>query len=123
MNRIVVALTFPTAMQGAGRPIHRTFTHPSKVSAVVNAADMLNAAPLHAMCPMFLRVGPQLTVVFRHGATVLAELAVAVTLGTHGYSGASACFPIHFTSRGHNQALVGNSFVRKIGSLIGTAIS
>jgi hypothetical protein len=126
VNRVVVTLTFPRLRQPVRAPVRRTFTTAARVDQVVRATDALQTAVLHGPCPLFVRIGPELTVVFRGGrggSTVLAELTVEVTLGKHGSSGLSPCFPIRFSGRGHSQALVGGGFVRLIGSLIGTAIS
>jgi hypothetical protein len=73
---------------------------------------------------MIMRLGPDLTVVFRNSSgTALAEVSVQVADGTKGDSGSSACFPIRFISGGKSQSLVGNSFVRMMGRMLGTAIS
>ncbi len=44
---------------------------------------------------------------------------VPVTLGSAGSSGSSSCFPIRLSSRGRDQALLGNGFVRLVGEAIG----
>jgi hypothetical protein len=69
-------------------------------------------------------VSPELTVVFKSSSgRTLAETRVAVVQGSRGTSGTSACFPIQFTAGSQNQRLVGNSYVRLIGRLVGTPIS
>lgn len=95
--------------------------------AVVRGLDALRPARVHGMCPRYIRLGPSLSVVLRSGTgsvhPALAAARVAVALGTHGASGSSACFPIHFSSRRHSEALIGNGFVRLVGRLVGTSIS
>jgi hypothetical protein len=108
------------------RPVRRTFTSASKVDELVASVDALHAAVVHGVCPMYMRLGPELSVTFaggRSGSKVLADLTVGVVLGTAGSSASNPCFPIRLTSGGHTQALVGNGFVRMTGRLIGTAIS
>jgi hypothetical protein len=125
VRQIAVTLTFPPQAGGTRRPVRRTLTAAANVRRVIQAADALEAAPTHIMCPMIVFLGPQLTVAFKAGRTgsTLAEAQVEVTLGTRGSSGESGCFPIRFFARGSHEALVGNSFVRLIGRLIGIAIS
>lgn len=125
---VSIRLTAPTGVSGSHKPVSRTLTSAAKVRAAVRAADALQIAHRHGMCPMFIRLGPVLTVTFRAGPAgpALARAQVEVAWGKHGSSGSSFCFPIHFTSSalsGGGQALVGNGFVRAIGRLIGTAIS
>lgn len=127
VKRIAVTLTYPPRLDGSRRPIRRTLTKPATVRRVVKAADALEAAQLRVVCPMIVILGPELTVVFKGGAgagyPTLAEAQVDVMFGMHGSSGSTACFPIHFSARGLQTALVGNSFVRLMGGLIGTPIS
>ena len=124
VKRINVTLTYPLTVNGAKKALHRTLTRAATVQKVVRAADELQTATVIGACPMFMRAGPGLTVVFR-GASgqVLAETRVQVELGSRGTSGTSACFPIQFTAGRDNQRLVGNSYVRLLGRLIGTPIS
>ncbi|MGH2844381.1 MAG: hypothetical protein ACRDKL_12495 [Solirubrobacteraceae bacterium] len=125
VTRISVTLTFPLATpSGSHRTAHRTLTRAATVAEVVSATDALPVAHLHIMCPMFVRLGPVLTAIFRNarGAAV-AEAQVQVVQGSHCDSGASACFPIRFTRGRTGAALVGNGWVRMMGRLIGTAIS
>jgi hypothetical protein len=127
VKRIAVILTYPPRVDGSRRPIRRTLTRLATVRRVIRAVDALQGAQLRGVCPMIMILGPKLTVVFKGGGTAgyptLAEAEVDVMLGTHGSSGSTACFPIHFSSRGLQTALVGNSFVRLMGGLIGTPIS
>ena len=127
VREIVVTLSFLPGRDGHYRSLTRTLTHPASVRALTRAADRLTPAVIHGACPLFMRLGPDLTVVFRGGRRdrlTLAQARVQVALGSHGDSGASACFPIYFTAgRGGEEPLVGNSFVRLVGRLIGQAIS
>lgn len=124
VTRVSVTLTFAPSSSGTRSPEHRTFTKASSVAQVVNATDALQTAKLRGMCPMIMRLGPELTVIFRNSSgTALAEETVQVVDGTKGDSASSACFPIRFTSAGKGQSLLGNSFVRMMGRLLGTAIS
>jgi hypothetical protein len=122
-TRVSVTLTFaPTS--GTHQPEHRTYTKAKTVDDVVNATDALALAKIRGACPMIMRLGPELTVVFRNSSGAeLATETVQVVDGTKGDSGSSACFPIRFTSAGKGESLLGNSFVRMIGRLLGTAIS
>jgi hypothetical protein len=123
VTRVSVTLTFePTS--GTRAPEHRTYTKAKTVAGIVNATDALPGAKIHGVCPMIMRLGPDLTVVFRNSSgTELAEATVQVVNGTKGDSGSSSCFPIRFTSAGKGQSLLGNSFVRMMGRLLGTPIS
>ena len=124
VSRISVVLTFPPQVGGTHRAIHRTLTGTAAVREIVGAANALRPAPVHGVCPMFVRLGPELTVVFRSDTgRMLAETRVQVTLGRRGTSGSSYCFPILFSGAGRNQRLVGNGYVRLVGRLIGTNIS
>lgn len=125
VTRISVTLTFPLATpSGSHRAGHRTLARAATIAEVVRATDALPVAHLHIMCPMIVRLGPVLTVIFRNArGSAVAEAQVQVVPGSHGDSGSSPCFPIRFT-RGHTDAaLVGNRWVRMMGRLIGTAIS
>jgi hypothetical protein len=119
--RIGVTLTFPLGSRG---PEHRNLTKAATVVEVVRATNALRTAQTRGVCPMIMRLGPVLTVVFRNArGSQLAEAEVQVVQGTHGNSGSSRCFPIRFTRGRQDAALVGNGWVRLIGHLIGTAIS
>ncbi len=121
VKRINVTLTFPLK---SSKPVHRTLTRSATVQKVVGAADVLQAAHVVGACPMFIRVSPVLTVVFKGSSgRTLATTRVAVVQGSRGTSGSSACFPIQFTAGSQNLRLVGNSYVRLLGRLIGTKIS
>ncbi len=125
VKQIAVTLTFPPA-QNTKKPVHRTLTKPATVKRVISAVNQLKLAKTdRVMCPMFEVLGPKLTVVFRASAAgpALAEAQVDVSLGSHGSSGSSVCFPIRFSSGSAQTALIGNGFVRLIGGLIGTPIS
>jgi hypothetical protein len=123
VTRVSVTLTF-TPTSGTRKPELRTYTKAKTVAGIVNATDALALAKIHGVCPMIMRLGPDLTVVFRNSSgTELAEETVQVVDGTKGDSGSSACFPIRFTSAGKGQSLLGNSFVRMMGRLLGTPIS
>ncbi len=126
VGRIVVSLTFLPGRDGHARSSEHTLDRRAAVRRVVQAADRLAPAVIRGACPQFMRLGPDLTVVFkggRHDEAVLAQARVQITLGTHGDSGASACFPIAFSSGRTHAPLVGNGFVRLVGRLIGMAIS
>lgn len=124
VTRVSVTLTFEPTSSNTRSPERRTFTRASSVTQIVKATDALQTAKVRGMCPMIMRIGPELTVVFRNASgTALAEETVQVVDGTKGDSGSSACFPIRFTSAGKGQSLLGNSFVRMMGRLLGTAIS
>lgn len=124
VKRISVALTFPLVGSGTHKAVHRTLTKTATVRRVVGSLDALRAATVHGVCPMFMRLGPQLTVVYRGSSgQMLAETKVLVALGSTGTSGSSYCFPITFTGGSQSQRLVGNSYVRLIGRMIGTPIS
>ena len=124
VRRINVTLTYPVSLKGSKPALHRTLTKTATVQKVVGAADVLRAAKVAGVCPMYMRAGSELTVIFR-GASgqILAETRVQVAFGSHGTSGTSACFPIQFSAGSQNQRLLGNSYVRLVGRLIGTAIS
>lgn len=120
-------LAIPAQAGHPARSVRRTFTRGMDLNELVASADSLQRAVMRGACPMIIRLGPTLTVTFRTGRKppwkTAATLSVQVTLGSHGASGSSACFPIHFSARGVSQALVGNSFVRLVGRLINTPIS
>ena len=125
VTRVSVALTAPPASAGGSHAsAHRTFTRAAKIAEIVNATDALKVATARGACPMIMVLGPHLTVVFRNsGGTIVAEETVQVVYGSKGDSGSSNCFPIHFSSGSTGQSLVGNSFIRTIGRMIGTPIS
>lgn len=124
VKRISVTLTSEPTSSKVRPAEHRTFTKAASVTAIVKATDALQTAKLRGACPMIMRLGPDLTVVFRNASgSAVAEETVQVVDGTKGDSGSSACFPIHFTSGGQGQSLVGNAFIRMMGRMLGTAIS
>jgi hypothetical protein len=124
VTRISVTLTATPTISNTPSPKHRNFTKAKSVTQIVNATNALPVAKIRGACPMIMRLGPDLTVVFRNSSgTAVAEVTVQVVDGTKGDSGSSACFPIRFSSAGKGEALLGNSFVRMIGRLLGTAIS
>ena len=92
---------------------------------VIRAVNGLQPAKQRIVCPMVMILGPVLTVVFRAGPAgpALAQAQVQVRTGTQGDSGSSSCFPIRFSAHGVQTPLIGNSFVRLMGGLIGTPIS
>ena len=124
VTRVSVTLTFAPQTSGSHKPEQRTYTKAKTVDNVVNATDALALAKIRGVCPMIMRLGPDLTVVFKNSSgTELASETVQVVDGTKGDSGSSACFPIRFSSAGKGESLLGNSFVRMMGRLLGTAIS
>ena len=124
VKRVSVTLTFPLQTGGVHRAVHRTLTKAATVRRVVAAVDLLHTAGSHGVCPMVMRLAPELTVVFRGtSGRALAQTKVQVALGSRGVSGSSYCFPITFTGGGLSQRLVGNRYVRLMGRMIGTAIS
>lgn len=125
VTKISVSISFPLrTVSGRHRPVHLTLTRASTVADVIAATNALPAAKARGMCPMIMRIGPVLTVVFRNAAgAALATATVDVAQGSKGDSGSSYCFPIHFASAGQATALIGNGWVRLIGRLAGTAIS
>jgi hypothetical protein len=121
---VSVTLTFESASTNTRGPARKTFTKASSVAQIVDATDALKTATIRGACPMIMRVGPTLTVVFRNSkGTALAEETVQVVNGSRGDSGSSACFPIHYTSGGQGWSLVGNGFIRTVGRMLGTPIS
>jgi hypothetical protein len=125
ITRVYLTISFPLATgSGAHKPVHRTLTRAATVAEAVDATDALPVAKVHVMCPMFMRDGPDLTVVFKnaHG-TQVAGAEVQVVPGSKGDSGSSPCFPIRFTSAGKISDLLGNGWVRMMGRLAGTSIS
>lgn len=124
VKRISVALVFPLKVNGKQNSVHRTLTKSATIDEVVGAVDQLKTATVHHVCPMYMRIGPELTVDFlgSHGQK-LAETKVQVVIGSHGKSGTSWCFPIQFTAGKTSQRLVGNSYVRLIGHVIGDPLS
>lgn len=127
VTRISVTLASPPKTPtkiGTGKSVHRTLRRRAIVREVVLATDALQTPRMVGACPMIVILGPHLTVVFEGaGGVQLAQAEVQVTYGSHGSSGSSMCFPIRYTSGTHSAALVGNSWVRLMGRLIGTAIS
>lgn len=128
VTRIAVTLTFPGGIDGSRPPVRRTLTKRTTVQRVIKAVNGLQPAKQRIMCPMIMVLGPILTVVFKAGGRagpnpVLAQAQVQVRTGTQGDSGSSSCFPIRLTARGVQTPLIGNSFVRLMGGLIGTRIS
>lgn len=124
VKRISVTLTFPLKVNGKQNADHRTLAKASTVHEVVGAVDMLRSPTVEGVCPMYVRLSPVLTVVFigSHGRK-LAETRVQVVLGSRGTSGTTACFPIQFTVGTHSHSLVGNSYIRLMGRLIGISLS
>jgi hypothetical protein len=125
VRRIVVTLTFPGGVDGSRPTVRRTLTKRTTVQRVIRSVNGLQPAKQTIMCPMIMILGPILTVVFKAGPAgpALAQAQVQVRTGTHGDSGASSCWPIRLTARGVQTPLIGNSFVRLMGGLIGTPIS
>ena len=125
VKRIAVTLTFPGGVDGSRPPVRRTLTKRTTVQRVIRAVNRLQPAKQRIMCPMIMILGPVLTVVFKAGPAgpALAQAQVQVRTGTQGDSGASSCFPIRLTARGVQTPLIGNSFVRLMGGLIGVQIS
>lgn len=125
ITSVGVTLSFPLKSgTGSHRPVHRTFTRAATVSEIVGATDTLRTAPGHVVCPMFVRVGPVLAVVFRNRAgRAVAQAQVQVVQGSRGQSGSSPCFPIRLVGSGREANLLGNSWVRMMGRLIGVRIS
>ena len=125
VRTIRVALTDPLKRgPGAHRPVYKTLTRASTVAAVVAATRALPVAKQHGVCPMIMRIGPDLTVSFRNAAgTTVAQAQVEVAIGSSGQSGSTPCFPIRLVSSGKLTDLLGNSWVRMIGRLIGVTIS
>ena len=123
--RISVTISSPLKTgSGSRKPVHVTLSRAATVAMVVKATNALRVARVHGACPMFMRVGPELSVVFRNSkGTELAAAWVAVTQGSRGDSGSSFCFPIRLVSSGRTTDLLGNGWVRMIGRLAGTAIS
>ncbi|MGH2860828.1 MAG: hypothetical protein ACRDLT_04880 [Solirubrobacteraceae bacterium] len=125
VKRISVRLTYPLkTVSGSRKPVQRTLTRAATLREAISATNALPRAKRRGVCPMFVILGPQLTVVFRNaGGTSVAEAQVQVTTGSRGSSGSSACFPIHFSSEGRDASLLGNGWVRMMGRLIGANIS
>jgi hypothetical protein len=125
ITTIRVSISFPLqTVSGRHRPVHRLLTKPATVAEVVAATNALPRAKGRRMCPMVMRIGPVLTVVFRSAAgTAVATATVDVAQGSKGDSGSTYCFPIHFASAEKTTALIGNRWVRLLGRLAGTAIS
>jgi hypothetical protein len=125
VNKISVTLTFPLkTVSGSQNTVRRTLTKAATVAEVVSATNALPTAAVRGVCPMLVVLGPELTVVFRNSSgTELAAAQVQVVQGSRGESGSSRCFPIRLISSGKDTNLLGNSWVRLIGRLIGKSIS
>ena len=126
VTKVSIAISFPLTTPSGQRhkPVHVSLTRSATVAEAVAATNALPLAKMRGMCPMYMRIGPVLTVVFRNsGGSQLATATVDVTQGSKGDSGASACFPIRYVSSGSSSSLTGNSWVRLMGRLAGTAIS
>jgi hypothetical protein len=124
ITKVSVSLTFPTNFPSSEKPVRRTLTKASTVAEVVDATNALPVAVYRGDCPMVMRLGPELTVSFRNaGGTAVAQVLTQVTTGSRGGDGTSPCFPIHFTSKGKTASLLGNSWIRMMGRLIGRTIS
>lgn len=125
ITKISVTISFPLRTgSGYRKTVHVALTRPPTVAEVVKATAALPVANARGVCPMFMRLGPELTVVFRNASgTEVAAAEVAVIQGSKGESGSSACFPIRLTTAGKSSDLLGNSWVRMMGKLAGTAIS
>lgn len=125
ITKLDVSISFPLRSgSGRHRPVRLTLTKPATVARVVGAIDALPLAKIRGMCPMIMRIGPVLTVVFRSASGAqLAVASVDVAQGSRGDSGSSACFPIRLFSAGRTTDLLGNGWVRLMGRLSGTAIS
>lgn len=125
VTKVEIAVNFPLrTVSGYHKPVHVTLTKAAAVAEVVNATDALPVAKMRGVCPMIMRIGPELTVSFRNASGAeIGVAAVAVAQGSKGESGSSPCFPIRFTSAGKTSDLLGNHWVRLMGKLAGTAIS
>lgn len=101
ITKVSLTLTLPPSTTNARTPEHKTITKAASVAAIVSATNALQPAIRHGMCPMILRLGPELTVSFRNakGATV-ASASAAVTLGSTSNDGTSACSPIRLFNGG-----------------------
>ncbi len=123
--RVYITVSSPLkTISGHHKPVHKLLTRAAAVAEAVDATDALPVAKLRGVCPMIMRLGPELTVVFRNSSgTELAAASVQVVDGPRGQSGSSACFPIRFTSAGRISDLLGNSWVRLMGKLAGISIS
>ena len=124
VSKISVRLTFPLNQPNAHKPVRKTLTKTATVAQLVSATNALQTSTKAGICPMIVRLAPVLTVVFRSasGAT-LAEATTQATLGSRGNDGSNSCFPIRYSSPGKSAALLGNSWIRLVGRLIGTPIS
>ena len=125
VTRISATVTYPLKTgPGSHKPVHRTLTRVASVAQVVKATDALPVAHVVGACPMLMVLGPELTVIYTNskGAT-LAQVRVQVVAGNRGDSGSTVCSPIRFVSGRRSASLLGNSWVRMIGKLIGADIS
>jgi hypothetical protein len=124
VKRVSVTLTANPTTSSTSSAAQRSFTKAASVAQIVRATDALPLAKARGMCPMLMRLGPQLTLVFSNAkGKAVAQLTVQVEDGTKGDSGSSNCFPIHFMSGDQGASLVGNGFVRMMGRMLGTPIS
>ena len=122
--KVSVALTFVLKLPTNQKPVYRTFARIRTVAEIIHATDALRPVRSRGVCPMIIALGPQLRVTFRNASgAAIAWAQVQVRQGNRGSSGSSPCFPIRYSSAGTNSALLGNSWVRLMGRLIGTAIS
>ena len=125
VTRISATVIYPIKTgPGAHATVRRTLTGAATVAEVVKATNALPIAHVVGACPMLMVLGPRLTVVYRNSkGTELAQAEVQVTSGNRGDSGSSVCSPIRFLSGSHSASLIGNSWVRMMGKLIGADIS
>lgn len=125
ITKVNVTLTIPASGSTTRGTQHKTITKAASVAAIVSATDGLQPpSTKHIMCPMIMRLGPALTVIFRNAKGVeVAEATAQVTLGSKGDDGTSPCFPIRLVMGGKSSALLGNGWIRMMGRMIGTAIS
>ncbi len=125
VTKVSFTLTFPLQQQPTARkPENKTITNAASVARIVTATNGLQPVTNPGVCPMVMRISDELTVVFRNAKGVmLAEATAAVALGSSGTDGSSPCDPIRFTSGTKGADVLGNSWIRLMGRMIGTAIS
>ena len=125
ITKVSLTLTIPASASSARGTQRKTITKAASVAAIVSATNALQApSTKHMICPMIMRLGPDLTVIFRNAKGVeVAEATAQVTLGSKGSDGTSPCFPIRLVMGGKSTPLLGNSWIRMMGRMIGTAIS
>lgn len=125
VTKVSFTLTFPLQQQPTARaPEHKTITNAASVAKIVTATNGLQPVTNPGVCPMVMRISDELTVVFRNAKGVmLAEATSFVALGSRGTDGSSPCFPIRYTSGRKFADVLGNSWIRLMGRMIGTAIS